>query len=351
MRGKLKILEKEAFFESTGYRRNFLTHIYPAVSYEGIFRLFKILITNRCQNNCLYCGIRAGRSCQRFFIKPKELANIFMQLYKTRKVDGLFVSSGIYKSPTYSQKLILDTVYILRKRFNFEGFIHAKVLPSADLNLVEGLSFLADRVSINLEVPKKEFLEKLCPEKNLEKGLLRHLKFLYYLNKKGVFKSGITSQLVVGADKEKDKQILEVSSTLYRNFNLRRVYYSGFVPIKDTPLENRDSTSFKRIYRLYQADVLLRNYGFKFGELFFDKEGNLPLDKDPKVYWAYLNKNLFPVNINKASLFLLKRIPGIGPRLSEKIVRLRKYWKFKTLEDLRKIGVNIKRAKNWVRFS
>jgi len=345
----LEVLTKEASFESTGYKR-FLDYIYPALSCEGIFRLFKILITNKCQNNCLYCGVRARRNCQRFLIAPQQLARIFLELYKAKKVEGLFVSSGIYKSPDYSQRLILDTIYILRKKFNFRGFIHAKVLPSADLNLIKGLAFLADRVSINLEASAEVFFKKLCPEKDYNQGVIERLRFLSSLSKKGVFKSGITSQIVVGADKEKDNQILRLSSFLYTNYGLRRVYYSGFFPVKNTPLENKKPVSQRRILRLYQADVLIRKYGFRPQELFFDKEGNLSQDRDPKLVWAYNHREIFPVNVNKADLHLLRRVPGIGIKSSEKIIRIRKFFRFKHWEDLKKLRINIKRVKGWIRF-
>ena len=229
---RLDVLIKEANFESTGYSKpclgKFSPYIYQTAG-SRVFRLFKILITNSCQNNCLYCGIRARRNCERYFLKPKDLANIFMQLYKARKVDGIFVSSGIYKNSDYSQSLILDTVYILRKKYQFRGYVHAKVLPSADSNIIRSLSFLANRVSINLEAPTKDFFKRICPDKEFKEGIFKPLGLLSFLDKKKAFSSGITSQLVVGASNELDKDILNTADLLYDKFSLRRVYYSGFI--------------------------------------------------------------------------------------------------------------------------
>lgn len=274
-----------------------------------------------------------------------------MGLYKAKRVGGVFLSSGIYKSVDYTQKLILDTVYILRKKFNYYGYIHAKILPSADPHLIKSFSYLADRVSINLEAPTQKFLKKICPDKDLSQGILKPIKIISDLNRKCVFKSGITSQLVVGASDEKDKDILSSASELYKKFFLRRVYYSAFTPIKNTPLQGKMPVSLKRELRLYQADILIRMYGFKVDDIIFDNNSNLPLDKDPKLCWAYRNMKLFPVNINTSCMSLLKRVPGIGLASADKIVKARRQYKINSVQDLKKLGIRVKMVKDWIKFN
>ena len=352
---KLDTLTREAVFESTGLPQSSFVnpskYIYPSCRGQNISRLFKVLMTNFCQNSCLYCGVRLHRNCRRYIFDPRELAALFMGLYKAKKVDGAFISSGIYKNVDYSQKLILNTVYILRKKFDYHGYIHAKILPSADQHLIRSFSHLADRVSINLEAPTREFLRKICPDKDFNHDILKPIKILSDLNSRGVFKSGLTSQLVVGAQDEKDKDILNTASVLYQKFSLRRVYYSAFTPIEDTPLQYKMPVSSQRQLRLYQADMLIRMYGFKVSDIIFDGNYNLPLDKDPKLCWAYRNTRLFPVNINKAGISLLKCVPGIGLVSADRIIKARRQHTINSFEDFKRLGISIKRTQNWIKFN
>jgi len=349
----LKVLGSLSYFESTGYHlknSDFLDFIYPAKAGSKIFRLFKILQTNFCEGDCKYCINRKYRNTQRYYLSPKRLASVFMEYYKKRKVDGLFLSSGVFKSPNFMQEKMLETILILRKKFFYKGFIHLKILPGADLELIKKFIGLVDRVSINIEAPTQNLFNTLTSTKNFKEDILKRLKFLSELNKKKVFKKGVTTQMIVGISNEKDINVLKSAYFLYKNFNLSRVYYSGFIPVKNTPLENLPMCSLKRELRIYQADILLRKYGFSVEDLVFDKEGNLPLHTDPKTLYALNHPELFPINVNKASFKELLKIPGVGPISAKRILFLRKEKKISKLTELEKIGVNLKRAKDYVKF-
>ncbi len=350
----LRVLGRLSYFESTGdyylKESEFLEFVYPTKAGSRAFRLFKILQTNFCEGDCKYCINRKYRNTERYYLTPLKLARAFMEYYKRKKVDGLFLSSGIFKSSNFMQEKMLETVLILRKKFSYRGFIHLKVLPGVDLELIKKIIGLVDRVSINIEAPTQSLFSTLTTTKDFKEGVLKRLQFLSQLNKNKIFRSGVITQMIVGFSKERDLEILKTVYFLYKNFNLRRVYYSGFVPVKETPLQNQPACSLKRELRIYQADVLLRKYGFSVKDLVFDKEGNLPLYNDPKTLYTLTHPELFPININKADFKELLKIPGIGTITAKRILNVRKEKRIVNLEELTKLGVDTKRAKNYVKF-
>lgn len=323
--------------------------IYPAAGEKGeCVNLFKVLQSNLCENNCFYCSNRKDRDCPRVEFTPRELASLFLEYYRKGWVKGLFLSSAVNVSPNASQEKMLETLKILRQGYNYRGYIHCKILPGVDAAIIEATGKLADRLSINLEAPDQKCLSRLAPDKNFREELLNGLKKIIFFHRKNPLKAGVTTQLVVGGAGDKDREILSLSQNLYGNYSLRRIYYSAFTPVEDTPLENMLPCSPLREFRLYEADFLLRKYDFVQEELIFDQNGNLYLDKDPKLAWALNNLGRFPVEINKAPFEELIRIPGIGRISARRILDLRKSTKLKELEQVRKLGVVTKRARGFM---
>jgi len=354
---KLQILGKTAQFDVCGIPGLFarkskklqrFKFIYPAVGKGGCVRLFKVLQTNCCEGNCFYCANRKDRNFVRISFSPDELARLFIQYHRRGLVDGLFLSSAIHGSAIRSQEETFKTLYLVRKKYGYKGYIHYKVLPGSEDSLIEKCASLADRLSINLEAPSPHHLSKLSPTKDFSEQLLAGVEKIFALNRKNPLKAGITTQLVVGAAGESDKEIVTFSHFLYRNYNLWRVYYSGFVPIKDTPLENTPACHPLREVRLYQADFLIRKYGFSPEELPFQKNGNLPREKDPKLAWALSHPEKFPLEINKADYWELLRVPGIGRISARKIIMKRREGKITSLEELKATGCVVKRARNFI---
>jgi len=319
--------------------------IYPAKAGK-IRPILKILLTNRCQGKCSYCANNRDTNCLRFSISPKNLSRYFMNLCRKKLVEGLFVSNALYRNADFSQEQILETLIILRKKMEYKGYLHAKILPGSDFALIRELFKYADRLSINLEFPTQKDLS-LVSEKELYYDLMRRLKYLSRINENEKLKSGITTQFVVGATSATDREYLTMSSYLYRNLKLRRVYYSGFVPIRGTPLESLVPVSPLRIKRLYQADFLIREYGFLPSRLAYDAKGNLLLDKDVKEAFALKNKSLYPVNVNRASWEELIKVPGIGKNKASQILKLRKEGKITSFDKLEKLKIPTK-AKPWI---
>lgn len=323
--------------------------IYPAVGKGGrCVRLFKVLQSNACDGNCFYCANRRDRDFQRISFSPQELARLFIQYYERGAVDGLFLSSAISESADKSEERMSKTLQILRYKYGYRGYIHYKILPGTTESLIEEASHLADRLSINLEAPDARHLARLSPTKDFSSELLAGLRKIARLNGEKPLKAGITTQLVIGAAKETDREILNFSSRLYREYKLWRVYYSAFMPIVDTPLEEIPPCPPLREFRLYQADFLLRRYGFTPEELPFDEDGSLPQKYDPKLGWALRNPDKFPIEVNKADFEELLRVPGIGRISAQRIVENRKMNKLGKLEDLRITGAVISRARNFV---
>jgi len=323
--------------------------IYPTVLPDGkTVRLLKILLSNDCIHNCYYCANRANRPFQRVTLTADELVKLFLELYRKNLVDGLFLSSAITKSPKYTMEQMLKSVEILREVYKFKGYIHLKILPESSLDYIETAIRYADRISINLEAPSEKYLKEIAPEKNFN-FLLQKLEILKELYKKGLrTKAGITTQFVVGASQERDKEILNLTFNLYKNYHLSRAYFSAFQPIPFTPLSDLPPTSTWREVRLYEADFLIRKYAFNIEELVFNENGNLPADEDPKTVWAKNHPEFFPIEINSASYDKLIRIPGIGPLFASRIIKARRENKIKDLKDLKKIGIPIEKCKNFI---
>jgi len=308
--------------------------------------LLKVLFTNVCIFDCEYCINRASNDIKRASFTPKELADITINFYKRNYIEGLFLSSGIAKSPDHTMELMLKTIKILREEHKFNGYIHLKLIPGASKELVEQASTLADRVSSNIELPTEQSLRLLAPEKNKE-NVLKPLMFLKNLRNNSEKQiASASTQLIVGATNEPDYQILRLASYFYEKKMLKRMYYSAYIPVPNTKHIKLDKTPLLREHRLYQADWLLRFYGFKYEEI-VKKDTNLDLDIDPKTLYALKNIHLYPIDINKASYKELIRVPGIGRKNAMKIIQARA---FKTLDeiDLVKLGVSLKRAKHFI---
>ena len=324
--------------------------IYPAVVPDGrIVRLFKVLMTNACANDCLYCANTCSRVFRRHKFGADELARVFMELNRRRMAEGLFLSSAIAKDGASGMDEMIKAVEILRLRHRFSGYMHLKILPGARFDQVERAIELADRVSINLEAPNADRLGKISSGKEFDELVLR-MKWVGDVLARGekVLPAGHTTQFVVGASEESDREVLHTTAKLYDRLGLRRAYFSAFQPVEGTALEDRSPTPFVREHRLYQADWLLRKYGFEFEELVFDEGGNLGLDKDPKEIWARRHPERFPVEVNRAAYEELLRVPGIGARSARRIVRQRGKERFHTVQEVRGTGVVLKRAEPYI---
>ena len=314
-------------------------------------KLLKTLLTSACERNCNYCPFRAGRDFRRATFKPDEFAQTFMALHRAGAADGLFISSGIANGGITTQDKLIATAEILRQKYQYEGYLHLKIMPGAERAQVERAMQIADRVSINLEAPNTKRLEMLAPKKKFLEELVEPLRWVDEIRRdqpdilgwRGHWPSSVT-QFVVGAVGENDLELLHTTDYLYRKLHLRRAYFSPFNPIPDTPLENQPAESVKREHRLYEASFLLRDYGFGLEELPFEGDGNLPLNTDPKLAWAQTNLAETPIEINRASRSQLLRVPGIGLKGVEAILSGRRQNKIRSLVELRKIGVNPTRA-------
>lgn len=317
--------------------------------------LLKTLLTSACERNCYYCPFRAGRDFRRATLQPDEMAGAFMSLYRAGIVQGMFLSSGIAGGSLRTQDQLLATAEILRNKHQFKGYLHLKLMPGAEHAQVEQALLLSDRVSLNLEAPNTQRLERLAPAKIFLDELIRPLRWADDIRRTQAPQNGwnghwpsITTQFVVGAVGESDIELLLTTETLHRQVRLGRAYFSAFHPVTDTPFEELPPESPQRELHLYQASFLLRDYGFSVEELPFDASGNLPARADPKLVWAELNLKETPVEINRGDRSELLRIPGIGPKGAEAILKARRSGKLEGLEDLRRIGVNPSRAKSFI---
>jgi predicted DNA-binding helix-hairpin-helix protein len=326
--------------------------IYPAALPDGQrVRVLKVLMTNVCERNCHYCAVRAGRDQPRTSFEPEELARAFDRMRRADLVDGVFLSSGMCGSVDRTMDKMIACVEMIRAGFSFSGYIHLKLLPGASEAHIERALQLAHRVSVNLEAPSAERLSVIAPHKDYFEELARPMRVAKHLiDASGgrLAPAGQTTQFVVGAAGEPDREILSATDRLYRELDLRRAYYSAFQPVPGTPLEDREPTPAWREHRLYQADWLLRFYGFGFDDLVFDVEGNLPRKADPKMLYAQAHPELFPVEVNRASRQALLRVPGLGPRSVERILRWRRRGTMRRLEDLSKAGAVAVRAAPYV---
>jgi len=313
--------------------------IYPAVTGTGkCLNLFKTLQTNACTHDCKYCVNNNGRCHKREKYTPEELSHTFMNLVRLRKVQGLFLSSGVGGDPDKIMSEMIRSVELIRHRYHFKGYVHLKVLPGTNRYLVHRACEIAHRVSINLETTP-DHLPELSLDKDFKSDLIKRLGWVRSEEKRGLLPDGVTTQLIVGGAGETDQEVLSLVSGLYKRYDLRRVYFSTFSPVKGTPLENGLRINPLRGHRLYQSDFLLRQYGFKLSDLKLD-DGFINLLVDPKVS-AAMNDDRLPLDVNEASSHDLLRVPGIGPKTVNKVLSLRP---FNSLKDLRKAGVITKRA-------
>lgn len=311
--------------------------------------LLRILQTSACEKNCYYCPFRAGRRFRRNTLEPDDLAAAFDQMQRKGLIQGLFLSSGIIGTARTMDRM-LATVELVRRKYHWRGYVHLKLLPNAEDAQIEQAALLADRLSVNLEAPNEARLAKLAPKKDFEQGLVDPLQRAWRIVRRlriqghAVATAGAVTQYVVGPAGESDEELLQASQRLYREVGLRRAYYSGFNPIDDTPLEEATPTPPVREHRLYQADFMLRQYGFRAEELPFDRDGNLPHDRDPKLAWAEQHPEAFPIEINRASQALLLRVPGIGPAGAATIVNARREARLQSLAELEKLGIRSQQA-------
>jgi len=349
---KIRILLEMAVDDlDEGLRHSALRPVNIRSLYHGgrTFRIFRILLTNACVFNCYYCPMRRDRDLPRVEVSPERLAGVFMTAYRRGWADGLFVTSGIPLSPRDTVDRLIRLLEILRFREGYQGYIHVKVIAGADGAQLRRVVELADRVSLNLEAPCPDVLRQIAPQKNF--GLyLQTLTEVHRLAEslradgRPVLRSGITTQFVVGAADDTDRQILTLVDRLYRARVLHHAHFSAFRPIRDTPLEDRPETPALREHRLYQADHLLRRYGFRLDEVVFDRHGNLPLEFDPKTAWALAHPEEFPVEVLTADRERLLRVPGIGPKTVEKVLRARSTGILRDARDLAGLGVRIEAA-------
>ena len=354
LKQKINILTENAKYdlscscgEGSHRIRNADRWFYPAVLPNGrTVILLKILQTTVCENDCKYCPLRKDRKAKRTYISPEELAKITYLLYKKKKIMGLFLSSGVIDNPIKTETKMIDTVKILRKKYNFKGYIHLKILPNVDLQSIETAIKLSTRVSLNLESPTHQGLKEISSKKDFYK-MLKTIKtidrILKFRNK-----GSMTTQFIVGAGREKDKDYVDKIFEFYNNYRISRIYFSAFQPIQNTPLENKNPASPIREHRLYQVDFLVRKYGFSKEDIIYKEDGNLDLGIDPKLVWVKKNLNNFPIEINSAPYDLLLRIPGIGPKTAKKIIKVRKKFRISSTAMLIKLGVSLKKSSEYV---
>lgn len=365
---RLAILADAAKYDvscsSSGSKRSYKKGEIGNASFSGIchsftqdgrcISLLKILMSNDCVFDCAYCQNRRSNDVPRATASPEEICELVMEFYKRNYIEGLFLSSAIIKNPNNTMELLYETVKKLRKEYKFNGYIHVKGIPSTDKLLIEKTGFLADRMSFNIELPTEKSLKLLAPQKN-KNAIITPMKMLAteryfdspFKRRKDFLPAGQTTQMIVGASPEPDSHILKLTEYMYKNYRLKRVYYSSYQPTNfNTSLLPVLPVPKIREHRLYQADWLLRFYGFNADEI-TDDGGNLPENYDPKCAWALRNLDRFPIEINRADMADLLRVPGIGVRSALRIRSARKYAKL-TFEDLVKMRVVMKRAVHFI---
>lgn len=325
--------------------------------------LLKILLTNDCIYDCKYCKNRVSNDVPRATFTPEEICRLTIGFYRRNYIEGLFLSSGVIKNPHYTMELILETVRLLREKYDFKGYIHVKSIPGADEDLILRTGYYADRMSCNLELPTAEGLKKLAPNKTrqlilqplrqVQKGILQNKEELtIYRHTPKFVPAGQSTQVIVGATPESDYEIISVAEAMYKKFALRRVFYSAYIAVnKDELLPAVDTKPpLLREHRLYQADWLMRFYGFRADELLSEQHASFNIALDPKCDWALRHLDQFPVEINKASYEMILRVPGIGVTGARRICRARRY-AILDFNDLKRMGIVLKRAMYFITCS
>ena len=357
---KLKILAAGAKYDascsSSGSKRKNENGVGNA-AYSGIchsfasdgrcISLFKILMTNCCIFDCKYCINRRSNNIKRAIFTPEEICTITMNFYRRNYIEGLFLSSGIIKNPDYTMELLIKTVRMLRTKYHFHGYIHCKAIPGASEHLLKELGSLVDRLSANIELPTEQGLKLLAPNKKSDK-VTKIMSYIKENRKYNYAPAGQSTQMIIGATKETDFDIMNKSEYLYKNYELKRVFYSAYVPVnKDKMLPSLITPPLVRENRLYQADWLLRFYGFKVNDLLDQDNPNFNILMDPKANWALRHLEEFPKEINTASYYDLLKVPGIGIKSAQRIIACRKNFKIH-FQDLKKMGIVMKRAKYFI---
>lgn len=316
--------------------------------------LLKILLSNDCVYDCKYCVNRCSNDVARATATPDEICELVIAFYKRNYIEGLFLSSAIEKNPNHTMEMLYLTVFKLRKQYGFNGYIHVKGIPNADSALISATGFLADRMSFNIELPSENSLKTLAPQKS-KAAILSPMKMLAkeryfdspFKRKKDFIPAGQTTQMIIGASPESDAHILKLTESLYSFYKLKRVYFSSYIPTNfESSLLPYKPAPKIREHRLYQADWLLRYYGFTADEITED-DGNLPLEYDPKCAWAIRHMSLFPVEVNTAAYDVLLRVPGIGVRSASRIIKARQYSKL-DFDALKRLRVVLKRAAHFI---
>ncbi len=365
---KLEILTESAKYDvscsSSGSRRTNKAGGLGNASVGGIchsftpdgrcISLLKILMSNDCIYDCEYCPNRRSADVRRASLTPDEICELVINFYRRNYIEGLFLSSAVFGNPDKTMELMTETVSKLRRVYNFNGYIHMKGIPHADGALVMKAAKLADRMSYNVELPSEKSLKLLAPQKTKESLLLpmKSLNNAIEYDKQNkvrrgkVLPAGQTTQMIIGASPECDGQILKLTEALYRNMHLKRVYYSSYIPVVQSSKLPANGAGLLREHRLYQADWLIRFYGFDVNEICGEDE-NLSPDYDPKCAWALRNMHLFPVEINTAPLEMLLRVPGIGAKSAYRITEARKFSKL-DFDNLAKMRIVLKRARHFI---
>lgn len=363
LQDKIAILADSAKYDvscsSSGSENNYKTGEIGSTHKSGICHTFtsdgrcvsllKVLLSNICIYDCAYCINRVSNDIKRTAFLPRELADLTLNFYKRNYIEGLFLSSGIIKNEDHTMELLLQTLRILRHEYRFNGYIHVKLIPGSSKELIHEATLLANRVSSNIELPSSKSLALLAPQKSKE-TLLSPLKYARNItlerNNKPI---SMSTQMIIGATGESDFKILKLSASLYQKSLLKRVYYSAYIPVNDDkllPSPLHVKPPLQREHRLYQADWLLRFYGFSYDEI-VDVNENLDIQFDPKTHWALRHLEHFPIDINKASLAVLIRVPGIGIRGAQKIIQARAF-KSLNFEDLKALKIPLKRARYFI---
>ncbi|WP_409200249.1 radical SAM protein [Methanobrevibacter sp. DSM 116169] len=356
---KMKVLTDSAQFDLCDYVNH---HKSSQVNLPGIYHakgrngcevpLFKTLLSNKCKNDCKYCINQNKNNFTRLELEPDELARVFLSYYNNNYVNGLFLSSGISDNEENTMEKIIETIRLLRKKYEYDDYIHIKIIPGASKDAIKRSMALANRVSLNIEAATPSGLEELTSTKDYNKDILKRLSWINSLEGKSYVypNSTHTTQLIVGANNETDREILNRMEKLYKNSNLKRSYFSAFTPVEGTEFENKDSCNVDRTSKLYHADALLNEYKYNLKELVFDNNDHLSLDEDPKIL-AARKMDIFPVEINSSPFIDLIRVPGIGVKSAKKIINIRKKHPFQNKEELKKIGVVTGRAEPYIKFN
>jgi predicted DNA-binding helix-hairpin-helix protein len=355
---KMQVLSDLAQYDLCDYVNH---HKSSQVNLPGIYHakgangcevpLFKTLLSNKCKNDCKYCVNQNKNNFTRLELEPEELARVFLSYYNNGYVNGLFLSSGIGSDEDSTMDKTIETVNILRKKYGYDDYVHLKIIPGVSKDSIKRAMSVANRVSLNIEAATSSGLSEITTTKDYNKDILKRLSWINSLEGKNTTYPNLThtTQLIVGANNETDREILNRMEKIYKKSNLKRTYFSAFSPIEKTEFENKEACSTDRTAQLYHADSLLNDYKYNLKELYFDDNDQLLLNEDPKIL-AARKMDIFPIEINTAPYTELIRVPGIGVKSARKIINIRKKKLFENKEDLRKLGVVVDRAEGYIKL-